>query len=303
MLLQPLRIQLPPQSPAPRASAPRWPASGQGPGHRRWRGEPFQRPLKSAQLGPGDACSAPTASPGVAEPPGHLGTGPCVFLGLCSQHLPCPLTSYGTGTAPLLPNGISWASVHLPADSRLLQSRTRLLPSEAEPSPAARSSELGARGRKAPESSTPGSASMMQEPRTSPPPRPSHRCSRDSARCRTVRGSFPTEQAHGQHCTCQPGAGTPAAAQGLCRLFGGRPRAPGAGNLPPARTCRTRQPFPAQSRPPGPGQDQVSPSNSSRPAPSAALIGRAPGGSGVVTSGPRRQQRKPSGGHLESVRL
>lgn len=157
-MLQPLRIQLPPQSPAPRASAPRWPASGQGPGHRRQRGdkegfqgrEPFPHPRpsvpSSTQLGPGDASSAPTASPGVAEPPGHLGTGHYLFLELCSQHLPCPLTSYGTGTAPLLPNGIGWASVHLPADSRLLQRRTRLLPSEAEPSPAARSSEPEAEG-------------------------------------------------------------------------------------------------------------------------------------------------------------
>lgn len=34
MLLQPLRIHLRPQNPAPMDSTPRWPASGQGPGAR-----------------------------------------------------------------------------------------------------------------------------------------------------------------------------------------------------------------------------------------------------------------------------
>lgn len=95
-------------------------------------------------------------------------------------------------------------------------------------------------------------------------------------------------------------------------------RRPGrfAGSL--AGACEPRTPGTRRTRgPPGPcsgsrpwappprglGQDRVAPSNSSR----AGCLGRAdwpsPGRRGAVTSGIRRQQRKPTGGHLGSVRF
>lgn len=243
-----------------------------------------KRPLSSVPAGT-RGCSSSWCS---RTSRGRVGTGPRGFLGLCSPHLP-RAPSLLRAPVEHLPSRWHFAGlVRLPADSELLQSRTRLLPPGCRAQPGRPEPEAG----RATESSTPRSTSMKREPGTSPPPRPYH-CCPDSVRCRTVRGSFATEQALGPHCKRQPSDGTRAAAQGLSRPFRGCPRALDAGSLPPARNRRTRQPLPAHSRPLGPGQDQVSPSNSRRPASSAALIGRTPGGSGVVTSGPRRQQRKP----------
>lgn len=187
-----------------------------------------KRPLSSVPAGTRGCASAPAATPGAfrnrssPRPPG--------LLRAPVQH-------------PSFRVAFSWVSVHLPPDSELLQVRTRLLPSACRAQSGCPEPEAG----RATESSTPGPTSMKQDPGTTPPPRPYH-CSRDSLRCRTALGSFVTEQVLGRHCKCQPSDGTRAAAQVLSRLFRGCPPAldgwaPAA--RPPARTRRSRQPFPA----------------------------------------------------------
>lgn len=71
-------------------------------------------------------------------------------------------------------------------------------------------------------------------------------------------------------------------------------------NSPPARE-ETKQDLPDGTTPSDP-TGRVAPSNSSRQLAPTALIGGTPGGRSV-TSGSRRQRRKPRRGHLESVRL
>lgn len=73
------------------------------------------------------------------------------------------------------------------------------------------------------------------------------------------------------------------------------------GTLRPLELEETEQDFSNCTTPSDP-TGRVAPSNNSRQRASTALIGGTPGGSSV-TSGSRRQRRKPRRGHLESVRL
>lgn len=73
------------------------------------------------------------------------------------------------------------------------------------------------------------------------------------------------------------------------------------GTLRQLKLEETKQVFSNGTTPSDP-TGRVAPSNSSRQLALTALIGGTPGG-GSVTSGSRRQRRKPRRGHLESVRL
>lgn len=73
------------------------------------------------------------------------------------------------------------------------------------------------------------------------------------------------------------------------------------GTLRPLELEETKQVLSNGTTPSDP-TGRVAPSNSSRQLAPTALIGGTPGGSSV-TSGSRRQRRKPRRGHLASVRL
>lgn len=73
------------------------------------------------------------------------------------------------------------------------------------------------------------------------------------------------------------------------------------GTLRPLEVQETKQVLFYGTTPSDP-TGRVAPSNSSRQLAPAPLIGGTPGGSSI-TSGSRRQRRKPRRGHLESVRL
>lgn len=113
-----------------------------------------------------------------------------------------------------------------------------------------------------------------------------------------------SRQALDQHRKCQPRSGAQGAAQAGLPALSRVPASRGRWEpvAPAARRDLAAVPG-LGHRPPGLGQDQVAPSNSSR----AGCLGRAdwlnPRRRGVVTSGIRRQQRKPTGGHLGSEGL
>lgn len=129
---------------------------------------------------------------------------------------------------------------------------------------------------------------------TSPQPRPYH-CCRDWIRCGAGRGTRPQlcHRAGTQSKTvnANPVMGLRPPPKAVRRLFRGCPRALDAGNPPPRPPTGTGgDPLSLPGlghRPLGPGQDQVSPSNSSR----TGFLGRADwpssGDGGVATSGIR----------------